>query len=84
MALNETEFYGRDTSAKYSEYYAQSRYLCYYLQEKGLLVKYYQEFSAGAKEDPTGFKSLKKVLGEKDMAVFQKRWQEWVLTLRFP
>jgi hypothetical protein len=64
--------------------YAQARYLCYYLQEKGLLVKYYQEFTKNAKEDPTGYKFLQKVLAEDDMAAFQKRWEDWVMKLTFP
>ena len=34
-------------------------------------------------EDPTGYGTLKEVLGEKDMAAFKKRWQAWVLKLRF-
>src|SRR6195256_5177340 len=36
--------------------YAQARYLCYYLQEKGLLIKFYQDFHAHQKEDPSGYK----------------------------
>jgi hypothetical protein len=64
--------------------YAQSRYLCYYLQEKGLLVKSYRAFHAAHKDDPTGYETLLEVLGEKDMADFQKRWEAWVLKLRFP
>ena len=30
--------------------YAQARYLCYYLQQRGLLVKFYREFHAHQKE----------------------------------
>ena len=44
--------------------YAQARYLCYYLQEKGVLVKFYREFQARQKEDPSGFKALQKILAE--------------------
>ena len=64
--------------------YAQARYLCYYLQEKNLLTKYYQEFTKNIKQDPNGYETLKKILNEKDMADFQKRWEQWVLKLRFP
>jgi hypothetical protein len=64
--------------------YAQARYLCYYLQENGLLVKFYRDFVAAQKEDPTGYKTLQRVLGEKDMAAFQKRWEAYVMTLTFP
>jgi hypothetical protein len=53
-------------------------------QEKGLLVKFYRQFAAGQKDDPTGYKTLKAVLGEADMAAFQKRWVTYVSGLRFP
>jgi hypothetical protein len=64
--------------------YAQARYLCYYLQEQGLLVKFYREFVANHKVDPTGYKTLQRVLAEPDMAAFQKRWEDSVMKLKFP
>ncbi len=72
------EFYddGRGTN------YAQARYLCYYLQDRGLLVKYYHAFVKNADKDPTGYDTLKTILGERDMAAFQKRWEEYVLKLK--
>lgn len=82
-ATTDNEFYGGGGS-NYSQYYAQARYLCYYLQEKGLLVKFYREFNARAKEDPTGYATLQRVLGESDMAAFQKRWEEFILGLPPP
>ncbi|HUT31391.1 MAG TPA: hypothetical protein VMX13_16475 [Sedimentisphaerales bacterium] len=54
------------------------------MQERGLLAKFYHEFYAGRKKDPAGYATLKKVLGEKDMAAFQKRWEQFVLKLAFP
>ncbi len=74
-----------DSSAFYNDgkgtNYAQSRYLCYYMQEKGVLVKFYQDFHAHQKEDPTGFKTLQKILAQKDMEVFKKNWEKYVLGL---
>jgi hypothetical protein len=81
-ALNTADFYGE--VGGYSSYYGQSRYLCYYLQEKELLVKFYREFVANAKADPTGLKTLQKILGESDMVAFQKKWEAYVATLQFP
>jgi hypothetical protein len=74
------EFYDDDRG----EHYAQARYLCYYLQEKGLLKDYVRAFVDNRKEDPTGYETLKKTLGEDDMAAFQVRWEKFVLELRFP
>ena len=75
------EFYEDDPGTNY----AQARYLLYYLQEQGLLVKFYHEFRRASKDDPTGYVTLCKVLGRKkeDMDAFQKEWTEFVLELRF-
>jgi hypothetical protein len=73
------QFYDDDKGTNYS----QARYLCYYLQEHGLLVKYYHEFRRNARNDPTGYATLKRVLGEDDMAAFQKRWEAYVMGLKF-
>jgi len=74
------EFYREDRGTNY----AQARYLCYYLQEHGLLRKFYHQFHADQKQDPTGYKTLQAVLGRKDMDQFKKDWEAWVLKLRFP
>jgi len=64
--------------------YAQARYLCYYLQEKGLLTKFYQQFLANQKHDPSGYNTLKKVLAQEDMDAFKRNWEAFVLALSFP
>ncbi len=76
------EFYFKDKGTNY----AQARYLCYYLQEVGLLQKYYHAFHAAQQRDPSGYETLKTILGrdEKGMDEFQEQWQAWVLRLRFP
>lgn len=76
-AMDSNAFYNDDRGVNY----AQARYLCYYLQEKGLLVKFYAEFHARQESDPTGFKTLQRVLAEKNMDVFQKKWERFVLAL---
>jgi hypothetical protein len=78
--MSDAEFYGGRNG--YNEHYGQARYLCYYLQEKGLLTKFYHEFAANAKRDPAGLRSLKRVLGEEDMAAFKQTWEKFVLGLR--
>lgn len=74
------EFYTQDKGTNYG----QARYLCYYLQEKGLLVKFYREFYKNRKQDPTGFQTLKRILNEQNMEAFKKKWQAFVLKLTFP
>src|SRR3989440_8030127 len=63
-------------------HYAQARYLCYYLQQRGLLINFYREFLARQKEDPTGYQTLQKILGSVDMNAFQQKWEKYVLALR--
>jgi hypothetical protein len=61
--------------------YAQSRYLCYCLQERGLLREYYRAFYANRRRDPTGYRTLQKLVGGKDMRQFQEEWEGLVLAI---
>jgi hypothetical protein len=76
-ALDASGFYNEDKGTNYG----QARYLCYYLQQHGLLVKFYREFYAHQKADRTGYQSLRKILGLTDMNAFKKQWEKYVLTL---
>ena len=78
-ALDGAGFYGEGSGL----HYAMARYLCYYLQEQGLLVQFYRAAADHAGADPTGYHSLQKVSGAADMVQFQQRWEAWVLTLKF-
>src|SRR6185295_17383769 len=72
-------FYDRDPGTNY----AQARYLCYYLQERGLLTKFYHAFREYADDDRTGYETLLLILAEEDADAFRKRWETFVLDLRF-
>lgn len=78
-AMTHEEFYDKDRGTNY----AQARYLCYYLQEEGLLRDFYRRFRADCQEDPTGYRTLRQVLDRKDMKKFQSDWEAFVLKLRF-
>ena len=78
MEMDSGAFYNDDRGVNY----AQARYLCYYLQQKGLLVKFYREFVRNQSSDPSGYKTLKRILGERDMTAFQARWEKYVLGLQ--
>ncbi|MFP6671997.1 MAG: hypothetical protein VB857_11320, partial [Pirellulaceae bacterium] len=73
------QFYREDPGTNYS----QARYLCYYLQERGLLVRYYHQVRKSVNDDPTGYKALMAVLAVTDMEKFQQDWEKYVMTLRF-
>jgi hypothetical protein len=74
-ADGDARFYASSTG------YAQARYLCLYLQEKGLLHPFYDQFSAAVAGDPTGYKTLVHVLGDRDMAKFEEEFRAWALAL---
>lgn len=78
-SMSDSEFYREDTGTNY----AQARYLCYYLQEKGLLRKFYKDFVGNQNTDPRGYKTLQTVLGERDMTAFQRKWEAFVMKLIF-
>ena len=80
LAMTDDQFYGEDSGTNY----AQARYLCYFLEEKGLLVTFYHAFLSGHADDPTGVNTLRRVLGTTDLVAFQKQWEAFVLGLRFP
>lgn len=73
------QFYRADPGTNYS----QARYLCYYLQQHGLLEKFYHDFVANQKSDPTGYKTLQETLGVDDMAAFKREWESFVMKLKF-
>jgi hypothetical protein len=77
-ALDANGFYDDERGT----HYAQARYLCYYLQQRGLLTKFYREFHTHQKEDPTGYQSLRKTLGGRvDMDRFKRKWEKYILGL---
>ena len=77
-SMDANTFYGDSRGTNYG----QARYLCHYLQEENLLIKFYHLFLARKKADPTGFNSLQQVLGTRDMNAFQKKWEKYVLDLK--
>jgi hypothetical protein len=46
------------------------------------LRRFYAEYRAAHAADPTGFRTLSHVLGERDMARFQLTFEAWALGLR--
>jgi hypothetical protein len=53
------------------------------LQQRGLLSKFYHDFLANHKSDPSGYQTLKKTLGTDDMEMFHRQWESFVMELRF-
>lgn len=64
--------------------YAAARYLCFYLQEKGLLKAFYHRFNAEQGRDPGGGEVLREILGGRPMAAIQKDWEAFVAALPSP
>ena len=64
-------------------HYAEARYLCYYLQEKHLLRKFYREFKKNHSADPTGIKTLLRVTGKDSPKQLERQWLEFLAPLSY-
>ena len=78
-AMDDGAFYRHDDG----DNYGQSRYLLYWVQERGLLPKFVRAMQARPASDPSGYQAFKQIVGESDMRAFQKKWEAWVLELKF-
>ncbi|KAF0244976.1 MAG: hypothetical protein FD180_2016 [Planctomycetota bacterium] len=70
-------FYGDGSGLRYAE----ARYLCLWLQEKGKLETYYEKIRDGVEKDPKGLEALSAVLDGK-MEEAEKEWREWAKGLK--
>jgi hypothetical protein len=77
---NAEQFYAEDPGTNYAE----ARFLCYYLQQRGLLVDFYHAFYEARVSDPTGYETLLATLEVDDAARFERDWSSWILGLRQP
>jgi hypothetical protein len=76
LALHRDDFYGANSGVNY----AIARYLCMYLQEKNLLVRFYREFRDRLREDSSGALILQEVTG-RTLAQLEADYRAWVATL---
>ncbi len=76
ISTNSTQFYRDDRGT----HYAEARYFCMYMQELGVLEKFYKSFKANSKQDPTGEKTLEKLFG-KSLDQVEQDWLKWVSLL---
>ena len=78
VATSDADFYGMRSGL----HYAMARYLLYWLQEKGQLRKFWRDWNATRKQDPTASAALRRALATEDLAAFQVEWQTWVTGLK--
>jgi len=78
VSTTTAEFYGEDSGTNY----AAARYLFYDMQEKGLLETFYKEIRENHHEDPTGVKTLERVLGC-GLEEYEPGWRKRTLRLRY-
>jgi tetratricopeptide (TPR) repeat protein len=79
MKMSGAEF-GRDRKTT-SVAYAESRYIFYFLQEKKLLKKFYEEYTKNYSNDKSGIAVIESVTGKK-LAECEKEWLEFVKGLK--
>lgn len=78
--MDHARFYGDDTGANYGV----ARYLFYHLQERDLLRGYIADWLARQADDPTGYQTLVRTLGDRDLGAFRAEWERLMLELRLP
>ncbi len=78
--INDPDFYA---PGRVGINYAQARYLMLYLQEKGLLQKFYRDFRDHSQADANGLKTLQTIVEDENFDRFEQEWKQWVLGLRF-
>ena len=81
ITMTNDEFRGDNESLNY----ANARYLCFYLQERDLLARFYKASREAHKDgtDTTGWDTFRLVIDEPPDE-FEKKWHAWVRTLRWP
>jgi hypothetical protein len=61
--------------------YAQARYFCLYMQEQGVLRKFYHAFRDGRKDDRLGLKSARAMFPERSWDELNQAFRRWVTGL---
>jgi hypothetical protein len=62
--------------------YAHARYVCLYLQQRGLLPAFYRKFRSSVDTDPTGERTLCRLLNVDSLAEVDDDFREWILSLQ--
>ncbi|MFP4355867.1 MAG: TPR end-of-group domain-containing protein [Phycisphaerae bacterium] len=78
-----TDFSHRDFMKRAAIAYAQSRYLLFYLYDQDKLQAFYDNYTAGYDDDPSGAKALSTTLG-KDLDEIQEDFRTWVIAQKAP
>lgn len=78
IETDEDEFYGNRSGFNY----AQARYLCMYMQEKGVLKKFFKTFRDNYSDDNTGKKFMEQIFG-KSINEIDSEYVSWVKTLEY-
>ncbi len=71
--MTDREFYQVGTAANY----ATARYLLLWLQERGLLLRFWKAWLAGMKDDPRGLDTVLALFPGEAPAAVEARWREW-------
>jgi hypothetical protein len=78
--LNNPQFRGAGEGTNY----AQARYFCLYMQQQGVLAKFYRSFRRQFADNPRGQKALAEAFGNVEPSQLEEDFQRWVLSLKHP
>ncbi len=72
-AMTDREFYQVGTGANY----ATARYLLLWLQERGVLLRFWKDWRAGMADDPRGLATVLSLFPGETPAAVEARWKVW-------
>jgi hypothetical protein len=77
-AMTDHAFYQDGVGANY----ATARYLLLWLQERGLLLRFWKAWRAGVGDDPRGLATVLALFPGETPAAVEARWKEWATALK--
>lgn len=78
--LENPRFRGHDEGTNY----AQARYFCMYMQERGVLTQFYRVFRDRYVDDPRGIRAIAEVFPAMDLDELDRDFTRWMLSLELP
>ena len=73
---------GKFSGKEEALYYAMARYVCFYLQERGLLLRFYRAFRGRVSADRNGLATLQDKTS-RDLVSLRADWERFVADLRY-
>lgn len=61
--------------------YAQARYFCLFMQERGVLAEFFRTVRAHKRDDPRGLRSIAQVFPDQSLEEVNRKFERWIIEL---